>query len=805
MHLRFIFLFNLLMSLAVLSYGQGSTPSKCNHVYHQLQKTGSADNLRSDTIDVINYNITLDFANVGSQEITGICQVKFSALQNNVSSISLDLLQLTVDSIKQDGQQLSFNYNDTLLIANLLTPLNTNDIDSILVYYQGQPQGDPSGWGGFYFQGDYAYNLGVGFGADPHNYGRVWHPCFDNFVERATYDFTLLTPSNLRGYANGLITNEVDHGSHYERSWSLSQEIPTYLACVAVGDYTHVDQNYHSTLTGNDIPMHLIAIPGDTTNLKASFIHLEDAMVGFEDQYGPYLWDKVGFHLVPFNSGAMEHATSIAYPRTAANGSLSYETLMAHELSHHWWGNLVTCRTDGDMWINEGLASYSEKIFLEHVYGYQGYIDNVKVNHKDVMLNAHIRDSGYFAISGVPHAITYGDHSYNKGADVAHNLRTYMGDAAFFSGIQSFLSNFAFEDVDAIDFRDHLNANTPVDVTDFFNDWVFNPGYPGFIIDSTIVTSNGGNFDVKVYVQQKLRGTSQLFSNVPMEITFVSEGWEDTTFSFVCDGAYTTDQFTIPFEPAMSYLNGNDQLSMGVTSDDEVIAGTASKTLDYSMIRYVIDNGPDSSWVRTEHYWAAPDPFKEPENEFAYYISEERFWKVDGIWADGFHATGRVYFTGKPGLGTELDPLLAALPGFHEDSLVLLYRENAAAIWSPVENITTQTIGSATDGRAYVSWDTLKKGEYTFGWRKSPVSVDFPTTDQIKVYPNPVFDWLQLETTQPFTPHVSLRIFNSSGQQVLNTKYWANRIDVSDLPAGVYFLKVFDHELQTNTITFIKE
>lgn len=800
-----ILLFLILSIFLITTYGQSVHGPKCNHMNSGLLKTGSADNLRSDTIDVLRYDITLDFMNVGSQEISGICQVKFSSLQNNISTISLDLLQLTIDSIKQTGSQISYGYNDTLIVASLSTTLNTGDVDSITVYYHGNPQGDPSGWGGFYFQNNYAYNLGVGFGADPHNYGRVWHPCFDNFVERAIYNITLITPASLRGYANGLITSETDYGTYYERTWHLNQEIPTYLACVAVSDYTHSEQNYHSNLTGNDIPMYLIATATDTNNMKSSFTHLDEAVAGFEDNYGPYLWDKVGFHLVPFSSGAMEHATSIAYPRATASGSTAYETLMAHELSHHWWGDLVTCRTDGDMWINEGFASYSERIFLESVYGYPSYISDIKKNHKDVLLNAHVRDSGYYAISGVPHSITYGDHSYNKGADVAHNLRTYMGDTEFFNGLQSFLNANQFTDVDAYDFRDHLNTNTSVDVTDFFNDWVFNPGYPGFIIDSSVVVQNGNNYDVEVFIHQKLRGTSQLFSGVPMEINFVNSNWEDTTFSFVCDGDFSSTQFTIPFEPAMVYLNPNDKLSMAVTGENTKITGIGSKDLSYAMFRYVMDSAPDSSLIRVEHYWVAPDPFKEPNNEFAYYISEERFWKVDGIIADGFHATGRILFTGKPGVSTELDPLLAAMPGFHEDSLRIFYRENSTQNWSVIENTTVNTIGSATDGRAYVSFDTLKLGEYTFGWRKSPVSIEEVDFDVLSIYPNPVKDWLKIKTNKSYSSHRKLTIYNLLGEKIMQTNYWADQINVSKLTPGIYLIKFEEYGLETKTIKFVKE
>ena len=149
----------------------------------QFNEKSGNENLRSDTIDVHDYKINLDFSNFSSQSITGSCRIKFESQMNGVNSISLDLLQFTIDSIRSAGNSVTYQYNDTLLVVDLLSTLAQGDIDSVTVYYSGQPQLDPSGFGGFYFQGDYAYNLGVGFQANPHNYGRTWHPCFDNFVE----------------------------------------------------------------------------------------------------------------------------------------------------------------------------------------------------------------------------------------------------------------------------------------------------------------------------------------------------------------------------------------------------------------------------------------------------------------------------------------------------------------------------------------------------------------------------------------------------------------------------------------------
>ncbi len=782
--------------------------NKCKHKHQVQEKNSATDNLRSDTIDVINYKLDLDFTNVSMEQIFGSCQVKFKSLMNNVNSISLDLLQMNIDSIIQGANTSSFSYNDTLLVVTLQNTLNVGELDSIIVYYNGSPQGDPSNWGGFYFQGNYAYNLGVGFGANPHNYGRVWHPCFDNFVERATYDIAITSVTSQRGYANGLITNEMDNGTSFTRNWSLSQEIPTYLACVAVSNYTHVSQSYPSILQGINIPVQLIATPSDTSNFKSSFTNLFGAMSTFESQYGPYLWDKVGFHLVPFSSGAMEHATSIAYPLATANGTTTYETLMAHELSHHWWGDLVTCRTAEDMWINEGMASYSERIFLEGIYGYDRYINDIKNNHRDVLLNAHIRDTGYYALHGVPHNITYGDHSYNKGADVAHTLRGYMGDAEFFSGLQSFLNDNQYKDVDAYDFRDHLNANTSVDVTDFFNDWVFNPGFPAFIVDSFQVTPIGGNFDVEIYIHQKLKGTSQYFSNVPLEVTFMDENWNEFTGSFVANGEFSQANISCAFAPSIVYLNNGNKISQAVTGENVIVTNTGSKDLTYPLFRFTTNStGIDSSLIRIEHYWVAPDGFKEPVNEWSYNISEERYWKVDGIFSPGFEAEGRVFFNAKTSTGGNLDNELCGLSGFHEDSLKLLYRLNASEKWMETTNITIANLGSATDGYGYISFDNLQKGEYALAWRKSAVSVDEINEDNLSlsVYPNPVSNWLSLNLDLEYGHNKMVNIYDASGRMILSIPFWAKQINVEELPSGSYFLSISENDKSIIQTTFIKE
>jgi hypothetical protein len=381
-----------------------------------------------------------------------------------------------------------------------------------------------------------------------------------------------------------------------------------------------------------------------------------------------------------------------------------------------------------------------------------------------------------------------------------------MGDVEFFIGLHSFLSGNEFKDVDAFDFRDHLNANTNVDVTDFFNDWVFNPGFPAFIIDSFDVSPNGSNFDVAIFVHQKLKGTNQYFSNVPMELTFMDNNWNKASTTVNLNGEFTQLNIQSTFAPTLAYFNDSIKISQAVTGENQVIKTNGIKDLNFPLFRFTTTNpGADSSLVRIEHYWVAPDSFKEPVNEWSYYISEERFWKVDGIFSNGFAANGRVFFNAKTSVGANLDNLLCGEPGFHEDSLKLLFRENASEEWMEVPDFTIANLGSATDGYGYINFDVLLKGEYALGWRKSPVKLNEHLTNELSLilYPNPVKDWITLSSSISFGKDKMIKVYDASGRVVLNKPFWASQLDVSSLSEGSYIIVIEDGETKLVTKPFV--
>lgn len=756
----------------------------------------SAENLRSDTFDVLKYTISLEIGNASTKMLAGNTQIRFAPKLNNRTFIRFDLLKLIVDSVKENNQLLTYTYNDTVLKVNFTSPKNTVDTSVFTVYYKGVPQIDATGWGGFYFdnaQGaQYAYNLGVGFGAKPHNYGRVWFPCFDNFVERSKYEFNITSDTARRAYCNGQLISDVLNPSLTKRTrrWVLNEEIPTYLASVALANYKQVNWTIN-TLSGVK-PITLVAYASDTNAMKTGFVNLKNCITGFENYFGPYKWNRFGYSLVPFNSGAMEHVTNISYPR-AFIGNLAYEAdLMAHELSHHWWGDLITCETQEDMWINEGMATFSSYMFTEWQYGKAAYLTKVKTVHDELLHFLHKNEGGFRAISGVPHSLTYGDHVYKKGADVAHTLRGYMEDVPFFNGAKYTMQQNAFKSINSTEFKNHLQTSSGLNLNDFFNDWVFSGGWSHFAIDSVKYTPQSNGVDVTISIKQKLYGAPALHNNVPLELSFFKSDWSRVVKKVIISGAAQTFVFNIPNAAVYCALNYDDKISDATSHEAKTIKTVSNINYALGKAYLQVQNpGADSSLLRVIHNYVKPDPFK--SNPIQHKLSDQHFWKVEGILSPGFVSKIRFNYDGNKtnsGPYSYMDTLLTVV---NADSISLFYRVNASDDWKMLENVTKFSSGLRA---GYLQVDTLKLGEYTFG-NHGDLSLLGLNKNQkekieIKIYPNPATHIYTIELKEAAKKEYLMSLLDIEGKTVMTKTIHSKttQIDISHLAKGTYLVRL---------------
>lgn len=775
----------LFCGLIMTHYAQDYSCQKIKSSQNISSLYYSPENMRSDTFDVLHYGIHLEIQ-FSPNQIAGYTDVIIHPKMNNQSSVRLDLLKLLVDSIKVDNTLTTYFYNDTLLSVVLPSPKNIADTFIVRVYYHGAPQMDPSGWGGFYYSGNYAFNLGVGFASLPHNFGRVWFPCFDNFVEKSTYDFFITTDSTKKAYCNGVLVNETFSNGKRIRHWQLIQEIPSYLASVAVADYSEV--HYNINLLSGNIPAIIAARATDTNAVKAAFVHLPNAVNIFETHYGNYVWPRVGYCMVPFSSGAMEHATNIAYP-VAAIGTTAYEAqLMAHELSHHWWGDLVTCETQEDMWINEGMATYSEMLFLENMYNYYQYQNQLYSMLGEMVQFGNFKEQQYWPVSGVPAQYTYGDHVYKKGAIVAHNLRTYLGDSLFFNGLKYVLSQKAFKNMNSAEFQTLLENYTGKNLSAFFQGWVFNGGYPVLVIDSAKYNNTGGSYVSQVYVRQKLHGAPQFFNQLPVNITYFDNNWNAYTYSTSISGNVTVVSHTLNFLPAFEILNYDRKLAYASIGNKQIIKSTGNFSFpDAKTSINVINAGIDSSFIYIEHHFAEADPQKNLTGK-RYKLSNQHFWKVSGKLSNGFVSKLRLYYNGNivySGYGC-MDTCLASI---NADSITVLYRPNAASDWREM-SFTKYPSGSKA-GMLFV--DTLLLGEYTFANKNGTfTSIKEFTKNlsrELKVYPNPSQTSIYIQFPKNINSAVQVEIYNINMQKVKSASIKPSEsVDISNISKGQYLI-----------------
>lgn len=782
----------------------------CSHAVNDARSWPGSETLaandRSDTIDVLHYYIHLDITDFAGATISGYTTVTFTPRMSNVNELCLDLLRLNVDSILIGNTVLTYTYDDTLIKMTLPATMNIGDTASVTVWYHGHPQSDAQ-WGGFYFQSGFAYNLGVGFAANPHVYGRVWHPCFDNFVERATYTQTIGSNNGKLAYCNGVLINDTTDGNGVRwRTWDMTDPIPSYLVCVAVSNYTQV--NWTHTGTNGVIPIMLTALPADTNATKNSFVNLKRALGAYDTLFYPFMWQRCGYLFVPFNAGAMEHATAISYPKAFANGSLTYQGVMAHELSHHWFGDLATCRTQEDMWLNEGWASYSEYIFDEWVYGRTLYDNGIRSQQDDAVHYFHHQE-GWLTMNQIPFANTYGNHVYLKGALMAHNLRGYMGDSAFFAGVRYHLSQSEFKDVSSYDFRDNLVASSGMaHVNDFFNDWIFQPGWTNFVVDSFAAVPNGPNYDVTVYVQQKLLGAPNYFTNVPLEFAFYKTDRSSVVHRAFCSGHYDTVHVTLPYNPFTVVIDPKNLIADAETDEEKLITATGTNSFGSGRVIFTVQNCPDTAWMRVEHHWVAPDAIQ--NNTHNYRLSNQRYWKISGLWPAGFTTNARFVYDGRTnatsGGGYWLDNNLCPTNG---DSIILLYRANAADDWHEWPHYTKTVQGpAATSKLGYVIADSLLPGEYAFANGVSTVigiAEQEAFTTPIEIYPVPANELLNVSIPESVTGVVTITATDMTGRVVYRGQHSEKLFTLSTASwaEGLYFIDVTKQEkiLRTEKIT----
>jgi len=755
----------------------------------QIKAMEAATVQRSDTFDVLHYEAMLDLSNWGAKYMEANCKVDFTPKMSGLNFLRLDLLNYTVDSILFQGNSVPFSRSGYLLDVNLPITLMQGTNYSVTVFYQGNNTPDPNGWGGFHWAPDLAYHLGIAFGGDPYNFGRAWHPCFDNFTERATYDITVRTIPPKIGYAIGALkADSIMSNGKRTRHFKMDKPLPTYLVSFAAANFTETNIN-HNGLFG-PIPIQWVARSGDMPNMVSRLAHMPQAVDDLQKWYGPFVWSRLGYVNTP--TGAMEHPTLTAY--TIPDGTPEYGTSV-HELGHYWFGDMVTLRTASDMWIKEGNAEYASHIFLLEYFGKQRFLREVLSNHAGVLRQAHQVDGDYLPLSGIPVESAYGRHTYRKGASMMHNLRTYLGDNKYKLGLQTLIANRAYGAVNADEFKTEVATAAGYDLDPFFDGWIYNPGYPHWEIMQTIISPSQIGYGVQLIIKQDLLKAPALFEDVPMKFTLRGEDGNAIHKEVrMIGGLHDTLNFNIVAKPTSIYMNELNHLNIAETWEEyNITAPGEFPFTDYNGDKITVTNvRRDSVYVRVEHNYVAPPPIDYTNTAR---ISKSHYWTVHASDDQSLDGSIKIFYDRKS-VNNFFDTSLLKTT---EDSLILVYRPNMIEPWTEHSNYSKNVLGIPNDGLGFVETGEILAGHYAFANGTLPL---FSSTTNVEpqidwsVQPNPVHSSFEVKIQDVDLSNVILEVSDLKGQSIarrsidqLHAQKGIN-VQCQSWPSGSYFVRL---------------
>ncbi|MFO7609239.1 MAG: M1 family aminopeptidase [Candidatus Krumholzibacteriia bacterium] len=470
----------------------------------KAQAAGAAAGVKAAQLgwDVTFYDLALDL-DPPARLLTGSVAVEARVLDPVVDHVELDLMGfMAVSAVRSGGQVAVFSHAGDVLGVDLDRPYTAGEILRVEVDYAGDPGGDYFGWSSYGGQ-PLVWTLSEPYGA------RHWWPCKDVNTDKAdSVKLHVTVPDPLIVASNGLLeaqTAAVPGRTTYH--WTTRYPIATYLVSLACHPYTVVSDVY-PTLAGGTMPVDNYLIPDWAAAGEAGYAVVIDQLAAFAAAFGeyPFVDEKYGHAHFPWGGG-MEH-------QTCSSMTYSYYQpwLLAHELGHQWFGDMITCADFRHIWLNEGFATWCEAYWREVSEGVQGYRDEMAAARYFGPGTVYVEDTANF------HAIFDHDLSYNKASWIVHMLRGVLGDDDFFAVIAAYREQYGFGAADTGQFRAVAEAVSGLDLGPFFQQWVYGEYYPAYTVSwAGRPTPGGTHLTVRVEQTQTNAGVFTM----PLEIRVV--------------------------------------------------------------------------------------------------------------------------------------------------------------------------------------------------------------------------------------------------------------------------------------------
>lgn len=512
--------------------------------------------------DLIHTKLKVDF-NFQEKTMNGEAWVTLSPHFYPTNEVELDANTMLIKEVKLNSQNLNFTYDDFKLNIKLPKTYTKNEEFTLYIKYLSQPEKVKDAGSkaitdakGLYFINtdgfDKTKTTQIWTQGETQS-NSAWFPTIDAPNQKMTQEIYITVPNKFVTLSNGELINQTKSGNNRTDYWKLDKKHAPYLAFMGIGEFKIVEDNY------KNIPVNYYVEAAYEPYAKAIF-GLTPEMIGFfENKLGvPYVWNKYSQIVVrDYVSGAMENTTAVVHGEQAYQtpGQLidenSHENTIAHEIFHHWFGNLVTSESWSNLALNESFANYSEYLWREYKYGktnaemhlfeqVEAYKNGQNQNKPLVRFSYDDREEMFDLVS------------YNKGGAILHLLRKHLGDEAFFEGLKQYLTKYQFQDAEVHQLRLVFEELTGKDLNWFFNQWFYGANHPNIQVSYDYNTLRK-TVTVNLYQLQ-----SETFY-FPFTID-IFEGSKKTRHTVFVDSKDASFTFSYNRQPSLIQVNADNAL-----------------------------------------------------------------------------------------------------------------------------------------------------------------------------------------------------------------------------------------------------
>lgn len=510
---------------------------------------------RSRDYDLQHVQTSLKF-NLGERGIVGETTQTLTILRDGTAQLAFDSVGLQIASVTVNGKTAKFTTTDAKLLVDLEKPAHVGEKFEVDIKYSGHPTK------GIYFvlpDKNYPDRPKEVWTQGESEDTRYYIPIYDYPNARPTSEMIATVPKDWITISNGTIVSVTDAGEDKIWHWRQDKPLSTYLISLVAGEFRETKVTWHGIPVTYNVPR------GDENTVPQTFGTTPKMLQYFSDRLGVlYPWDKYAQTSVDdFVEGGMENTSATTLTtsglldqRLVAETPEASDSLDSHELSHQWFGDLVTCKDWANLWLNEGFATFMEQLWQEHAYGVdeaayaqwglaRGWMQQPRL-FTEPIVTRNFDDS-----------LEFEGNIYDKAGLVLQMLRRKLGDEAFFGALHHYLDVNRGKNVVTADLTKAIEESTSTNVDHFFNEWIYGAGAPRFKVRANYDAATRQE-KLTVEQTQKVEGHVGLF-DVPLEVQITTPSGKKS-YTITVSKAEETFPFAVDAAPVMVLFDKGNKI-----------------------------------------------------------------------------------------------------------------------------------------------------------------------------------------------------------------------------------------------------